>query len=45
MDSNKQSTSSSFDFKSLLSGTVYMITLGLVLAFILTSLSDFFTKF
>lgn len=45
MDSNKQTTSSSFDPKNLLSGSVYIITLGLVLAFILASLSEFFTKF
>ncbi len=45
MDSNKPTTSSSSDFKNLLSGSVYIITLGLVLAFIIASLSEFFTKF
>jgi hypothetical protein len=40
MENEAQSARSSFDFKKLLSGGVYIVTLGLVIIFILTSLSD-----
>jgi hypothetical protein len=40
MGHEAQSAKSSFDFKKLLSGGVYIVTLGLVIIFILTSLSD-----
>jgi hypothetical protein len=40
MKNETQSGGSSFDLKKLLSGGVYIVTLGLVIIFILTSLSD-----
>jgi len=40
MKNEEQGTGFSFDFRKLLSGGVYIVTLGLVIIFILTSLSD-----
>lgn len=45
MNENEQNSSSAYDLKNLLSGSVYLITLALIIAFILTSLSEFLTRF